>query len=43
MPAASAARNSPATAGSEFSVPAALVSFSPVMIPVSGSAARCAR
>src|SRR5712691_1185396 len=39
----SAARNSSATAGSEFSSPAALVSFSSVMIPVSGSAAACAR
>ena len=42
-PAASAARNSSATAGSEFSWPAAMVRFSSVMIPVSGSAATCSR
>ena len=40
---APAARNSAATAGSELSSPDALVSFSSVMIPVSGSAARWAR
>jgi hypothetical protein len=39
----SAARNRSATAGSAFSVPAALVSSSSVMIPVCGSAAICAR
>ena len=41
--AASAATNSAATAASEFPVPAAPVSFSSVMIPVSGSAATWAR